>query len=285
MPQDDATPDPVNSADPAEELPDASLDLPAGMFRSGEEAREIIISIERNLGAVNMNASYTEVEGMALFEGDIVLGTLEELAEARKDTSKGLTITGEQYRWKDGVVPYVTEDALRENVAPAIAHWQQHTPFRFVPRTSQPDYVSFERQTGCWSRVGRQGGKQVISLGAGCGVGAAIHEIGHTLGLWHEQSRADRDDHIEIFWQNILEKHRHNFDKHVLDGDDAGDYDYGSIMHYPAVAFSKNGQPTIRTKGGQSIGQRTGLSKGDIAAIRIAYPKLNWPANSPGGAG
>jgi len=292
MPQDGATPNSESPGNPAEELPITSLDLPAGMFRSGGEVQKTTISVERRIqGPVNMDIRYTEIGGMVVFEGDIVLGTLEEVAKMEEDTSKGLIITGEQYRWKDGLVPYVTEDALKENVAKAIAHWQQHTPFRFVPRTNEADYVSFERQTGCWSRVGRQGGKQVISLGVGCGVGAAIHEIGHTLGLWHEQSRADRDEHIEIFWQNILEIHRHNFDKHILDGDDIGDYDYGSIMHYPANAFSKNGQPTIRAKGGQPIGQRDGLSKGDIAAIRLAYPDLSWPAeegalaNLPGGAG
>ena len=56
------------------------------------------------------------------------------------------------------------------------------------------------------------------------------------------------------------------------DGDDVGPYDYGSIMHYPATAFSKNGQPTIVTKNGATIGQRQGLSPGDIAAVQSMYP-------------
>jgi hypothetical protein len=43
-------------------------------------------------------------------------------------------------------------------------------------------------------------------------------------------------------------------------------------MHYNSTAFSKNGQPTIQTKGGQSIGQRTGLSTTDLSAVSKLYP-------------
>jgi hypothetical protein len=81
-------------------------------------------------------------------------------------------------------------------------------------------------------------GQQTISLGAGCTTGSAIHEIGHAVGLWHEQSREDRDLFVTINWQNIEPGKEHNFDQHITDGDDIGTYDYGSIMHYPRTAFS-----------------------------------------------
>jgi len=263
-----------------------NLDLPAGMFRTGTGTGKTIVTIAKKLGnteqVINMSATYEKVpeEGgdLALFEGDIVLGTVEEMLAAEQSGDiKGIGIIGAQFRWPSRDIPYVTVPELAERVKAATAHWQKHSPFRFIARTDQKDYLSFEKRNGCFSRVGRQGGKQVISLGVGCGLGAAIHEIGHALGLWHEQSRSDRDQHITVVLENVAPEHRHNFDKHVLDGKDLGKYDFGSIMHYPAKAFSTNGKDTIVTKHGESIGQRVGLSANDIAAVRMLYPNLPWP--------
>ena len=260
-------------------MADADLDLSPEMFRSGKTVKTTEITMQRRLqGVLNRKAQYTEVDGNALFEGDIVLATVEEVhaAEAAAD-HRGIGIIGAEFRWKDGKVPFViATEAVRARVEGAIAHWQSKTPFKFIKRTNETDFISFEALDGCFSRVGRQGGKQVVSLGTGCGLGSAIHEIGHALGLWHEQSRSDRDQFIEVIKDNIDPDFIHNFDKHILDGTDLGAYDHGSIMHYPATAFSINGKPTIIAKGGQPIGQRNGLSKGDVNAMRLMYKDLDW---------
>lgn len=272
MSENDSTPTPSSDAS-------NNLDLPAGMFRSGDNVETTSMMMSKlKFGLVAVEASWSEVGGQAMFEGDIVLESADYVRNAAD--SMGIGISGEQYRWPKGMVPYVTEDALRQRVAAAIDHWETRTPIRFVERTNEPDYISFERRDGCWSRVGRQGGMQVISLGTGCGLGPAIHEIGHALGLWHEQSRSDRDQFIEVLLQNVAPNRRHNFDKQIQDGDDLGAYDFDSIMHYPATAFSINGQPTIKARNGQSFGQSSGLSKGDIGAVKMMYPSLAWPNNT-----
>src|SRR5688500_12459323 len=101
--------------------------------------------------------------------------------------------------WPNGLVPVDVGPALPNlpRGTDAIANWQRNTRIRFVRRTAAnqaqfPDFSLFRGGTGCSSPVGRRTGQQTITLEAACDLAAAIHEIGHSVGLWHEQSREDR---------------------------------------------------------------------------------------------
>ncbi|MEO5982934.1 MAG: M12 family metallopeptidase [Pedococcus sp.] len=233
---------------------------------------------------------YVAVEGRAMFEGDIYLGAVDDLDrgmglnQAGDDVALGVGITGAQYRWPNALMPYDIDSSLpnKNRVTDAVAHWEANTNMRFVLRTAAnasqyPNYVHVFDDGACYSMLGMRGGRQNLSLASGCSTGNAIHEFGHAWGLWHEQSREDRDSWVRINWANIESGYESQFNQHISDGDDLGGYDYGSIMHYPAGAFSKNGLPTIvQLRSGPTIGQRSELSAGDIAAVHAMYRTTHY---------
>lgn len=121
-----------------------------------------------------------------------------------------------------------------------------------------------------------------MSLGSGCEYRmTAIHEIMHALGFWHEQSRPDRDNYVQIFLHNVQQGEAHNFDKKLArDITTFGfPYDYRSVMHYTKFTFGKffNGrqQQTIaaRNNPSQQLGQcfTCGMSQTDVNQLNAMY--------------
>ena len=97
------------------------------------------------------------------------------------------------------------------------------------------------------------------------------HQLFPFKGYLHEQSRKDRDKYVTIKTENIQSNYLDQFDKCETCDLQNSPYDYNSVMHYGATAFTKNGQPTIEVKNGQVIGQRFGFSPLDIKGINELY--------------
>ncbi|XP_067231188.1 hatching enzyme 1.2-like isoform X1 [Chanodichthys erythropterus] len=167
---------------------------------------------------------------------------------------------------------YSAEKAVIENAMKTIS---AKTCIHFVPRTNQLDYLSIENLLGCWSTVGRSGGKQQVSLSVhGCvSHGIIEHELIHSLGFYHEHTRSDRDQYIRINWDNIPKESAYNFQKQDTNNLNTP-YDYNSIMHYGRTAFAiQYGMETITPIPNPSvqIGQRLEMSNIDIQRINKLY--------------
>ncbi|XP_036406888.1 high choriolytic enzyme 1-like [Megalops cyprinoides] len=157
----------------------------------------------------------------------------------------------------------------------AMNTFHTRTCIRFVPRQSQSDYISIESKDGCYSYLGRTGGRQVVSLARfGCVYNGIIqHELNHALGFYHEHTRSDRDQYVRINWEYVAPYSVYNFQKQDTNNLNTP-YDYSSIMHYGRSAFSTQyGQETITPipDPNQPIGQRRNLSDLDIQRINRLY--------------
>ncbi|KFB46306.1 AGAP004620-PB-like protein [Anopheles sinensis] len=186
-------------------------------------------------------------------------------------------------RWPGGVVPFVISGAFNAQamqlIEDAIGQYHAKTCIRFRPRMGERNYISFESDgSGCWSSVGMLGGKQTVNLQIpGCTtlVGTVMHEMMHALGFLHEQNREDRDSYVRIRTENLKKGTENNFSKAKSGSTNnfGVEYDYRSIMHYSANAFSVNGKPTIEAKKrfDGEMGQRKEFSSKDLAKINHMY--------------
>jgi len=223
---------------------------------------------------------YKLIDSLAIYQGDIILGSAEMLRLTREKFFKGVGIKSlstdlSERLWPSGKVFFRVDISVtrwRATILEAIAEWESNTDLKFTEiQQGQGDYIDFVRGEGYASSIGRQGGRQTLYIDADPEKGKIMHEIGHAVGLWHEHSRKDRDNFITVFRENIEENHTLDFDIQCCDVNTQNtQYDYGSLMHYPKDAFAKTGN-TIEPKQRVEIGQRERLSETDKAGIKNLY--------------
>ncbi|XP_056284210.1 meprin A, alpha (PABA peptide hydrolase), tandem duplicate 1 [Pseudoliparis swirei] len=216
-------------------------------------------------GAVALAASYTlpaspwvhEVYENGEDENPTLnLGSDENLLEGDILNPKGKNaIIDKRYRWKFPI-PYILGDDLDLNakgcVHQAFEMYRLKSCIDFKPYEGEKTFIKFVKKGGCFSSLGDQQKGQILSLGPGCDHKAVIeHELLHALGFYHEQSRTDRDDYVDIWLDQVTPGLENNFNKYnddyVTDQNTA--YDYESVMHYRPFSFNKNTSiPTVTTK-------------------------------------
>uniref|UniRef100_A0A0K0FEH5 Metalloendopeptidase n=1 Tax=Strongyloides venezuelensis TaxID=75913 RepID=A0A0K0FEH5_STRVS len=203
-------------------------------------------------------------------------------------------IQDDYYRWKFPIKFYIEYDffvyfeyfyIFEYNLIEALYIIQNNTCVTFE-RSSTPinnkQGLNFKLNTYCSSKVGliNPNKSQDINLSLKCyGYKAHIlHEIGHALGLLHEQSRSDRDKYVYIDLDNVHKDNRKNFKKfnYTSNKNYSTSYDYASVMHYPQYAFAiKSGKVVITSKldnaYNKMMGQRIKMSFNDFKIINLYH--------------
>jgi hypothetical protein len=198
--------------------------------------------------------------------------------------------------WSGGVVPYefdanatpAQQGAMRQamDALEAVAY------VHFVARAGQGDYLHIQNDSGNYSYVGEIGGGQTVGIYNWNYRYIMCHELMHALGVWHEQSRPDRDQFITVNYGNIQAGWGSQYD--VQGGaTPQGVYDFDSVMHYGACdassccpagsscscasnCWTMTALPAYAQYQGQ-MGQRTHLSIGDMAGLASRYGPPTCP--------
>lgn len=230
--------------------------------------------------------SFERYNDLIIWGGDMIISEKMFNSFNNPTQTRGGIVNNPDFKWPNGIVYYKFDSAIskttKEHIQQAMDEWKQSTSkiITFTERTSQKNYIKFINGDGNYSSVGMRGGEQILSISKyDSNKGTALHEIGHALGLIHEQQRRDRDEYININWDNIQSDKKSNFKiweeshaviKYIPDVL----FDYKSIMLYPsynsfAIDYSK---PTMTKKDGSTFNaQRNNLSYIDIVAIYDIY--------------
>ncbi|NIF04110.1 hypothetical protein F3J23_01545 [Chryseobacterium sp. Tr-659] len=243
---------------------------------SGEAQKESAQIENLKKGELNgQSIMYERKNGMNFFQGDIVLSD-KQLSEGNTAEKGGASFS----RWPGGKIYYTVASNMgsinANKITTAVNEYNSKTNTQWIPRTNQSNYVEFifgsSSGSDGWAHIGYQGGKQTVSLDQYISVGSVIHEMGHTVGLYHEHTRKDRDQYVMILWDNIQSGQAYNFNIYNS-GTDIGPFNINSVMMYWPTSYSKNGLPTIKRANNTSFTyNRTGFTTGDINTINAMYP-------------
>jgi len=217
--------------------------------------------------------------------------------------------------WPDAVVPYYfnaaavrNEPTLRANVEAAMRLVEQKTVVQYIycgdlfgtkhalcgAYTRRLEVRGFAPTTHCkatfaWGTVANNAATSAIFIGAACinDPGIIVHELFHTLAIYHEHQRFDRDQYVAVSARKAnADAANYGHKENVAGATFNLKYDFKSIMHYrldcarapqqgcdDSVQLTAGGEARMRTQGvaANEVGRFQRLSPLDTAKINLYY--------------
>lgn len=237
--------------------------------------------VEKETILLRNGMTVKKLDSLYIYQGDMILSK-EQVDELNNPTARGAIINLARHEWPNHTVYYSFEPGFEfvQEAYEAMTTYHLFTNIIFLPATEiQANKVRFfhGNEPGAYSFVGMQGGVQDIKIGREYwfnAKGTIMHELGHAIGLIHEQSKADRDNYINVNYNNIKTDSRGNFDitpnQAYLYG-----FDFESIMLYGSFSGYEidSKTPSLTKKDGSTwTAQRRYFSLTDQMMLRYKYP-------------
>lgn len=234
---------------------------------------------------INGNITYVkEVDGQYYYADDMGISErqfnlLKRMANTKLGTIERSTIISDfTKKWTGGVWYYNIQSTRSTEIYQAMSWITAVCNIQFAQRTNQTNYVNIVDNSSASSgsnHIGMESGTKTIQLNPNQGVGTIVHEIMHSLGFFHEHTRPDRDNYINVFWEFIPNDPETEYQYQILPGSQGiGTFDYSSIMLYASNGY-------MQRKNGTTWGsQRDSISAGDRVGLATLYGgKISGPTN------
>ncbi|XP_055354887.1 hatching enzyme 1.2-like [Paramacrobiotus metropolitanus] len=199
----------------------------------------------------------------------------------RKSSQDRETFFGSPTIWLNATVPVAFAENLSGNETNALldvlGKLESQTCLRFPVKSNEKNYTLFTKGPACAANVGMQGKRQYVFLSKGCFTPARVaRQLMHVLGFHSELNRPDRDQYIEINWQNIRTGFVRSFSKYLPEAFLTLDFpfDFESVSHFDGNKFANDPDTwTVRSKSdpNEHLGSSNSFSASDMAKVNKIY--------------
>ncbi len=240
---------------------------------------------------------YIQIDDMVVHRSQVSLNDLQSHwpdqffaqneAIQNREAASGLSTQSRSSSWSGGMIPVSFADSVPPNVRSQFmsvcGELSVFSGVYCVPWLGQQDSVEVVYQSSDFcglSFVGRQSGKQNLSLNPACSSQLALvikRQLLHTLGFQNPINRMDRDQSVNINLANARSDAAPHFVKFAMGSTPLPNYDYDSILHPASNHHSRNGSMVITKPNGDAITGSSTLSAQDRQALTQLYPLVTMP--------